>query len=214
MCYCDCGSHTLPVSRPAVQKIDLNALMDKAMHKIGMTSVPEVKGVQGMISKNKTPEALEKGLLRSVRDISVFKDGTIRFDMTDVPVTHFRPREIGLTIEKAHQIGYTKDVKGNELTDPEQVCELRVQDILPSISCGDYMVKIADFIDDLLEKYYELPRFYNAKCKEDLIGCLTIGLAPHTSGGILCRIIGYTKTNVGYATPLLPCCKEKECGWG
>ena len=117
------------------------------MHRIGMTSVPEVKGVQGMISKNKTPEALEKGLLRSVRDISVFKDGTIRFDMTDVPVTHFRPREIGLTIEKAHQIGYTKDVKGNELTDPEQVCELRVQDILPSISCGDYMVKIADFID-------------------------------------------------------------------
>jgi len=48
-----------------------------------------------MISKNKTPEAMEKGILRAKNDVFVFKDGTIRFDMTDVPLTHFRPKEIG-----------------------------------------------------------------------------------------------------------------------
>lgn len=211
LCSCrECGAHTLPVGRPATQRIDLNGMLATAMKRTGVTTAPEIKGVQGMISKNKTPEALEKGLLRAVHDLYVFKDGTIRFDMTDVPVTHFRPREIGLSVEKAVAMGYLRDVKGNELTDPEQVCELRVQDIIPSISCGDYMVQVADFIDDLLEKIYGLDRFYNAKTRDDLIGELTIGLAPHTSGGILCRIIGYTRTNVGYGHPFFHAAKRRN----
>lgn len=151
-----------------------------------------------MMSKNKTPEALEKGVLRASNGLFVFKDGTIRYDMTDVPVTHFRPNEIGLSVEKAREIGYVTDTFGNELVSGDQVCELRVQDIIPSVGCGDYLVKVSKFIDDLLEKQYGMERFYNAKTKEDLIGQLTIGLAPHTSGGILCRLIGYTKSNVGY----------------
>jgi DNA polymerase II large subunit len=211
MCSCsECGAHTFTVNRPTTQRIDLNKILSDAMAKVGVEVAPEIKGVQGMISKNKTPEALEKGLLRAVHDIFVFKDGTIRFDMTDVPVTHFRPREIGLTVERARSLGYLRDVHGTELTSPEQVCELRVQDIIPSISCGEYLVKVADFIDDLLEKYYGLNRFYNAKVREDLIGQMTIGLAPHTSGGILCRIIGYTKTNVGYGHPFFHAAKRRN----
>jgi DNA polymerase II large subunit len=210
LCSCECGGHTRPVGHPTTQRIDINLLLSRAMTKMGMTQAPEIKGVQGMISKNKTPESLEKGLLRAKHDIFVFKDGTIRFDMTDVPVTHFRPREIGLSVERARALGYLKDVHGEELTDKEQVCELRVQDIIPSISCGEYMIKIATFIDDLLEKLYGLPRFYNAKKREDLIGALTIGLAPHTSGGILCRMIGYTKTNVGYGHPFFHAAKRRN----
>jgi DNA polymerase II large subunit len=90
------------------------------------------------------------------------------------------------------------------------VCELRVQDIIPSESCGDYLVKVADFIDDLLEKHYGLDRFYNPDSRGDLIGQLTIGLAPHTSGGILCRIIGYTRTNVGYGHPFFHAAKRRN----
>ena len=211
LCSCaECGAHTFTVNRPTTQRIDLNKLLEAAMARVGVAVAPEIKGVQGMISKNKTPEALEKGLLRAVHDIFVFKDGTIRFDMTDVPVTHFRPREIGLSVEKAHALGYLKDVHNVELTSPDQVCELRVQDIIPSESCGDYMVKVADFVDDLLEKYYGLSKFYNARNRGDLIGQLTIGLAPHTSGGILCRMIGYTKTNVGYGHPFFHAAKRRN----
>lgn len=212
LCSCpECGAHTRPSNRPAAQRIELAKLLDDAMARVGMKGTPpEIKGVQGMISKHKTPEALEKGVLRAHHDIFVFKDGTIRFDMTDVPITHFRPREIGLSVEKARALGYVKDAHGNELTSPEQVCELKVQDIIPSISCGDYLVKIGTFIDDLLEKYYGQPRFYNAKTRDDLIGHLTIGLAPHTSGGILCRVIGYTRTSVGYGHPFFHAAKRRN----
>ncbi len=211
LCSCaDCEAHTFPVNRPSVQRIDLSKMLQDAMSRVGVAVAPEIKGVQGMISKNKTPEALEKGLLRAVHDIFVFKDGTIRYDMTDVPLTHFRPAEIGLSVERAVAIGYTRDIHGAPVTSGDQVCELRVQDIVPADTCGDYLVKVTHFVDDLLEKYYGLPRFYSATTRDDLIGQMTIGLAPHTSGGILCRIIGYTKTNVGYGHPFFHAAKRRN----
>jgi len=213
MCSCpECGGHTRPSNRPVEQKVDLARMMEAAMSRLGLKgSPPEIKGVQGMMSKNKTPEALEKGILRALHEIFVFKDGTIRYDMTDVPTTHFRPREIGLSVEKAREIGYLKDVHGADLTDPEQVCELRVQDLIISKDCGDYLVKVANFTDDLLERFYGLPRFYNARTREDLIGHLTIGLAPHTSGGILCRIIGFTRASACYGHHFFHAAKRRNC---
>ena len=80
-----------------------------------LMTFPEVKGVQGMISRGKTPEALEKGLLRSAHDLTVFKDGTTRFDMTNLVLTHFRPSEIGLPVERARDLGYTRDLHGAPL---------------------------------------------------------------------------------------------------
>ncbi len=212
LCSCPrCHSHTRPTNRPTSQRVELGKMLREAMENMEIRgTAPEIKGVQGMISRNKTPEALEKGLLRAYHDIFVFKDGTIRFDMTDVPITHFRPREIGLSVEKARAIGYVKDTHGVELTSPEQVCELKVQDIIPSESCGDYMVKVATFTDDLLEKLYGQSRFYNATSRDDLIGHLAIGLAPHTSGGILCRIIGYCRSNVGYGHPFFHASKRRN----
>ena len=51
---------------------------------------------------------------------------------------------------------------------------------------GDYLVKVANFIDEMLVNYYQLSPFYSAKDRHDLIGHMVIGLAPHTSGGVLC----------------------------
>ncbi|MEM0449695.1 MAG: DNA polymerase II large subunit [Methanomassiliicoccales archaeon] len=210
MCKCECGSHTLPIDSPNKQVIDIGAVLQAAMRNLGETCVPEIKGVQGMMSKSKTPEPMEKGILRAKYDIFVFKDGTVRFDMTDVPVTHFRPKEIGLSVERARQLGYLVDTEGKELISDEQLCELKVQDYIPSRSCGDYLVRVAKFIDDLLERFYGLPAFYKAEKREDLIGHLAIGLAPHTSGGVLCRIIGYTDTNVGYGHPFFHAAKRRN----
>lgn len=210
LCMCECGSHTQPADIPAQQKIDLDEMLQRAMERLGEESLPDIKGVMGMTSKNKTPEAIEKGILRAKHDVYVFKDGTIRFDMTDVPLTHFKPKEIGISVERAHSLGYLKDIHGKELVNDEQVCELKVQDIVPSISCGEYMVKVSAFLDDLLEKHYGLSRFYEAANKEQLIGQMTIGLAPHTSGGILCRIIGFSRTNVCYGHPFFHAAKRRN----
>ena len=214
-----CNQHTVyvPVANsfggkgPAELEIDLEAEFKAACESLGEKPPVELKSLDALISRTKTTEAVEKGILRRKNNVSTFKDGTIRFDMTDIPLTHFRPREIGLSIEKAHELGYTHDWNGDPLTDPEQICELKVQDIIPSTDCGNYMVKISKYIDDELEEFYHLDRFYNAEKKEDLIGQVTFGLAPHTSGCILCRIIGYANVRGCYGHPFFHAAKRRNC---
>ncbi|UCG71184.1 MAG: DNA polymerase II large subunit [Thermoplasmata archaeon] len=208
---CRCGGHTVLVDSPTSQKIDFENEFKRAVANLKEGNGLEIKGVKGMISRHKTPEPMEKGILRAKHDVTVFKDGTIRFDMTDVPVTHVRLSEIGLTVEKAKELGYTKDFRGESLTNTEQLIELKPQDFIPSIKCGEYLVRVSKFIDDLLVKFYGLKSFYNAFIPENLIGHLVVGLAPHTSGGVLARIIGYTKAKVGYAHPFFHAAKRRNC---
>lgn len=214
----DCGSHTeyKPKANgfggfgPAPLPIDLENEYKAALDTVG-EKPKELKCLDVLISKTKPCEAIEKGILREKNGISCFKDGTIRYDMTDIPLTHFKPREIGLTIEKAHELGYVHDWNGDPLTDPEQICELKVQDIIPAKDCGDYLVKVAAYLDDELEKFYGLPRYYNVSNRSDLIGHITFGLAPHTSGGILCRIIGYANVRGCYGHPFFHAAKRRNC---
>ncbi len=172
--------------------------------------VLNVKGVKGMISKDKIPEPLEKGILRAKNDVFVFKDGSIRFDATDAPLTHFKPVEVGVSIDMLKELGYTEDYKGEELKNPEQIVELRVQDVIVPTNGGDYLLKVSRFIDDLLERFYGLPRFYNAKMPEDLLGHLIVGLAPHTSAGIVGRIVGFNRASVCYAHPFWHAAKRRN----
>lgn len=232
---CDCGAHTVPLygcpecdiygiegdacprchkptTANAPQKIDIKGLYAAALKRLGERDTFEsLKGVQGLISKEKTPEPLEKGILRARHEVYVFKDGTIRYDLSDVPLTHFIPREIGLTVEKARALGYERDVHGRPLTSPDQVVELKVQDIILSHDCSGYMIKVCGFLDDLLEKFYGLPRYYNVTKESDLIGQLVIGLAPHTSAGVLGRILGFTRASAGYAHPFFHAAKRRNC---
>ena len=208
---CVCGSHTISKKNASIMTIQLKKMLDNAAEKLGMKNIPEIKAVQGMISKDKTPEPIEKGLLRAKHEIFVFKDGTTRIDSTDVPLTHFKPSEIGLEIDEAKQLGYEKDAFGNELRDTDQICELRVQDIIIPACCGKYLVNTAKFVDELLEKVYGLPAYYETTKPRDLIGHLAIGLAPHTSGGVLARIIGFSNVRAGYAHPYFHAAKRRNC---
>jgi len=185
--------------------------MNEASERLNLP-VPElVKGVKGLINETKTVETLEKGILRAKYDLSVYKDGTIRFDATNAPLTHFKPKEIGVSVEKLQQMGYLLDCYGNPLTDPDQICELKVQDVVIPVKNAEYFVRVANFLDDLLEKVYELPPHYNVKRIDDLVGHLVVGLAPHTSAGILGRIIGFTSHNVCYAHILWHSAKRRDC---
>ena len=65
-----------------------------------------LRGVKGLTNEDKTPEILEKGILRAKYDLSVYKDGTIRFDGTNAPLTHIKPGEVGVPVEKLRQLGY------------------------------------------------------------------------------------------------------------
>lgn len=208
---CTCGGHTKPIGDPKPMEIELDKIFNSAKDRLGINDLPNIKGVKGMISKDKTPEALEKGMLRAKNKVYVFKDGTCRFDMTDVPLTHFKPAEIGLSLSQLKELGYQKDINGEPIEDGAQLVELRPQDFVASSSCGIYMVKISRFIDDLLEKVYGIEPFYKAEKKEDLIGHMIVGLAPHTSSGVLARLIGYTDARVGYAHPYFHAAKRRNC---
>ncbi len=220
-----CGRETLMERCPGCdvpttcnQRISLNVKGEyaKAMDRLGLKpgSVALVKGVKGVISREKAVEAMEKGILRAIQNIFVFKDGTTRFDMIDLPLTHIRPNEVRVSVEKLRSLGYIKDTRGYDLQNGSQVVELRAQDLLISDSCAEYMVNVAKFMDDLLVKCYGLDPFYNVKKPDDLVGHLVIGLAPHTSAGVLARIVGFTRANVGYAHPFFHAAKRRNCFYG
>ena len=211
MCRCPCGGHTVPYGEPEMREVDILNLFENAKARLGETNLPSIKGVRGVISKNHTVEALEKGILRAKHGLWVFKDGTIRVDMTDVPLTHFRPREIGMDLATAQRLGYIRDIAGNPLTNTEQLVELRVQDVIIGERCGRYFLAVSKFIDDLLIELYGMRPYYNADTMEDLIGHLIVGLAPHTSAGVLGRLIGYTKAHVGFAHPYFHAAKRRNC---
>jgi len=192
------------------REIRLGELYEKAEEKVGKAR-KAVKGVVGMTSAYKIPEPIEKGILRANNEVYVFKDGTARFDATDAPLTHFSPREVGVSVEKLRELGYERDWMGRALESEDQLLQLLPQDLIVPEEGMKYLLSVSKFVDQLLERLYGLPPFYNASTPADLIGSLVIGLAPHTSTGMLGRIVGFTDRRVCYAHPFFHAAKRRNC---
>ncbi len=192
------------------REIDLEETVYNGLQKINVRMPELIKGVKGLISDLKEPEPIEKAILRAKHGIHVFRDGTTRFELLNAPITHFKPKEIGLNTKKTKELGYIKDIYGKEITSEEQIIEIFPQDIIVNEGAGDWLIKTTNFIDELLERFYEIKPYYNKTQKEELIGELVIGLAPHTSAGIIGRIIGYSKARVGWGHPYFITCKRRN----
>ncbi len=215
-----CPHHNIGQSFSS-RRIDIKHFFDAAVRKLGFekNEIPTlIKGVRGTSSKDHVPENLAKGILRAKYGLNVNKDGTIRFDATELPLTHFKPKEISVSIEKLKKLGYTRDIKGKELKDEEQVLELKPHDIiLPSCpesldeKADDVFLRISKFIDALLERFYGLKSFYNAKDKEDLVGHLVACIAPHNCASVVGRIIGFSKTQSLLASPYIHAACRRDC---
>ncbi len=192
--------------------INISGFVDSAMTNLGLQVLPKtLKGVKGLVSRDKVAEAIEKGILRSMNEISIFKDGTARFDATDTPMTHFYPKEIGTSIEKLHELGYDRDYLGNQLERDDQLVEMKHQDVVINRRGSGYLFRVARFMDDLLARFYKLEPFYRVKSPEDLTGHFVITLSPHTSCGVLGRIIGVTDATVGFAHPYTISARRRNC---
>jgi len=182
-------------------RIDFIELLDKTIEKIGYKV--SLNGVQGLMNKEKIAERLEKGILRAFYGLYVFRDGTIRFDGTNVPLTCFYAKDANVSLEKLKSLGYEKDIYGNELVDHNQILELKPQDMIINESVAKKLVDVAKFIDDELTKLYGEKPYYNVENVNDIIGKLVITISPHTSCGHIARIIGFTKAKVFYCHPYL-----------
>jgi len=207
-------SHCETLARPTRTKtIDVHEEFRNALSNVGErpSAFEKLKAVKGLSSKEKTPEPLEKGILRAKHDVSAFKDGTVRYDMTDLPVTSVRPSELDVTVEDFRELGYTEDIRGDPLRHEDQLVELNVQDVVLSDGAAEHMLRTADFVDDLLTQYYGLDPYYELETREDLIGELVFGMAPHTSAATVGRVIGFTSAAVGYAHPYFHAAKRRNC---
>lgn len=191
--------------------VDLKALLERVKEEVGEFETHGVRGVLGLTSDYKIPEYLGKGILRAKHDVYCYRDGTARFDATDAPLTHFTPKEIGVPVSRLRELGYLIDYDGAPLVSEDQVVELKVQDVVIPENCAGYLLRVGRFVDDCLEKMYNLPRYYNFNAQEDVIGQLVIGLAPHTSAGIIGRLVGFTNASVCYAHPYWHAAKRRNC---
>jgi DNA polymerase II large subunit len=192
--------------------IYLKDIVDSAVRDLGLTTPDKnLKGVKSLMNRDRVTEPLEKGLLRAANGIHIFKDGTSRFDATDMPMTHFYPSESMVDVEKLRSIGYDKDYNGNDLVNGDQLLEIFPQDIVINRDGAKCMFNVAKFIDQLLVKFYKLEPFYNLNSIDDLIGHCVITLSPHTSAGVLCRIVGFTDAHVGWAHPYVISARRRNC---
>jgi len=202
------------MARPTqYETIDVGEEFRQALENVGErpTAYDALKGVKGLSSKRKTPEPMEKGILRAKHDVSAFKDGTVRYDMTDLPVTSVRPSELDVTADAFRSLGYEEDIHGDPLRHDDQLVELKVQDIVLSDGAAEHMLQTAAFVDDLLEQYYGVERFYDFDERDELVGELVFGMAPHTSAATVGRIVGFTTAAVGYAHPYFHAAKRRNC---
>jgi DNA polymerase II large subunit len=215
-----CPEHKLG-QRFSTQKIDMPYYFKKAKDLLAFEKdqVPIlIKGVRGTSNENHIPEHLAKGILRAKHNLAVNKDGTIRYDGTEAPITHFKPKEAQVSFEKLKSLGYEKDIYGNSLENDEQILELKPHDVfIPACpdtldeKGDDIFIKICNFIDELLVKFYKMKPFYNIQKREDLIGHLTVCISPHNCACTVSRIIGFSKCQVLFASPYIHAAARRDC---
>ncbi len=205
----------------SLRKIDSKHFFDKAIEMLGYEryEVPElIKGVRGTSSSEHDFENVAKGILRAKHNLCVNKDGTIRYDGTEIPVTHFKPKEVGTSVEKLKELGYELDFYGQALENEEQILELMPHDIIlpacpisPDEKADDVFFNISKFIDEELERFYKLPKYYNLKSKEDLVGQLVACMAPHNCAGVIGRIVGFNHLQGLTASPYMHAAMRRDC---
>ncbi len=210
-----CPHEFLPFIR---RDVDIRHFFSAAVKSLRETSYPDIiKGVRGTSNKGHIPENLAKGILRAKHELCVNKDGTVRYDMSELPLTHFTPSEVRTPWKRLVELGYANDIHGQPLASDRQVVELKPQDvILPTNiestdeSSDAVLFRIAAFVDDLLARFYGEQPFYNLASKEGLIGHLVMGIAPHISAGIVGRIVGFSNTQGFLAHPLFHAAMRRD----
>lgn len=201
--------------------LDIKHYLNKAIEKLNFqkSDVPLlIKGVRGTSSAEHCMENLCKGIARAKYNLQVNKDGTIRFDATELPVVSFKPKEIFVSVEKVRELGYDKDIYGNDLVDENQIVEIMPHDVILPCSpesnderADDVFVRVCNFIDFLLVNFYKLPPIYNVKKREDLVGQIGVCMAPHNCAGVICRFIGFSSTLGIMASPYMHAAIRRDC---
>ena len=203
------------------QRLDILKYFNSAKKHLGLRldDLPVViKGVRETKSDDRSCESLAKGLLRAKYNLNVNKDGTIRYDISEMPITHFKPLEVGTPIEKLRELGYEKDIYGKDLKNEEQILEIFPHDVIlpacpdtPDQKADDVFFNISKFVDDELKYIYKNEKFFNFESKKDLPGALLGCMAPHNCAAVVGRLIGFSKVQALLASPYMHAAMRRDC---
>ena len=201
-----CGSRTV---KAKYELLDYTKKILEISKKYG-SAIPEIRLPHGKI-RPPIFEVFEKIFLRSKYGLPCFKDGTIKYNASNMALTHFKPDQIGTSVEKLKKLGYLFDINGKPLETGNQILQLKTQDVIMPTKSMQKIFLISKFIDELVVKYYGLSAPYNYAIQSDVIGHLVVAQAPHTATGVVGRIIGHTTTNTIMATPIFHAAKRRNC---
>jgi DNA polymerase II large subunit len=195
---------------PTIPRIE--DLLRAASTALGLQPYPPLKGVARLTSSSFVPERIEKGILRQRHNLTCFKDGTVRYDAVNAPLTHFRPTQFKMSVERLRGLGYAFDAFGQALISDEQLVELKPQDVIVPEGSADHLKRLSAYLDDLLTRYFKTDPYYSLHTEGSLAGSLIVGISPKASVGVVGRIIGFTSAQVCYAHPLWHGAKHRDCG--
>ncbi len=216
-----CLDHPTKSGQHSIRKIDVKNYFESAKKQIGarIDDLPVViKGVRGTSSEDHSCENIIKGMLRAKYNLHVNKDGTVRYDISEMPLTHFKPKEIGTSVEKLRELGYEYDVYGAVLENIDQILEIFPHDVvLPA--CPDssdeksdvVLFNICKFVDDEMDYLYKMEKFFSCKNKSDVIGALLGCIAPHNCAAVVGRVIGFSKIQALLASPYMHAAMRRDC---
>jgi DNA polymerase II large subunit len=177
-------------------------ILQEAISKTQVQPYSPLRGIFKATGNERYVERIEKAILRQRHNLEASKDGTIKFLVINSVLTHFNARQIASTVEKLRPLGYNKDIYDRDLTSSEQLIQLKPQDIIIPYSLADQLRRVADFLDDILVRLYNMSPLYDLKNLEDLLGHLVVAASPDSSFGVVGRIIGFTEANVCFAHPI------------
>ena len=216
--FCDLHGNLKSYSN---QRINIREYYENAIKvaKLG-NNLKIVKGIKGTSSQTHIPEHLSKGIIRASFNLHVNKDGTIRYDATELPITHFKSKEIRTSVEKLRELGYEKDIYGKKLEDEDsnfRIIPSRYNPLFLSYpdfkdeKADDVFLNVTRFLDTMLTNLYGLKPFYNIEKGEELIGHLSVCMAPHNCAGVIARIIGFSKVQGLMASPYIHAAVRRDC---
>ncbi len=191
--------------------VDIEKIIDHAVKKVGIRPYAPLRGITQATGPFKEVERIEKGILRQKHNLNVFKDGSVRFTITNAPLTTFTPKLVNASVGRLKELGYLTDINNKELRSEEQIIYLKPQDVILSFKAADHLRRVCDFLDEELSSLYSVTPFYNIKDQSDLIGHLIVSINENNDFALVGRIIGFTESPLCLAHPVWHLSKQSRC---
>ena len=130
--------------------------------------------------------------------------------MSDVPVTHFTPKEIDVDWKRLHALGYTHDWEGHPLESDDQMLELFPQDFIVAENACRLFLEQLSLLMNFLSSFTDWIRTTMRAAKTILLGNSSVPL-HHTHLAVSFLESSDGRIAQGYAHPLFHAAKRRNC---